>query len=298
MTREGRKFIDPCARLLDIEPGGEDGLAPSLSILVNNVQVGGRATADTPPNFIVKTLVEEGGICYIRPANKWVPFSVIGKKEYNYLPVKIRLKDAMGGAGREIIADGEDYCIFPANAYFYPLKKAIKARVNTIDFAANALKQNINSMKSCKAITYNDKDLTAQIKRANSARLAGRSTVELCVGMGQEISLIDFGGGADSHILEYMEIIKDTREELDQITGRATLGEKTERRINEEVSVIENAAATYIDVMINNINKFAEYYNVNIYAGRGQSLVATPKPAGPAPAQPKTAETANEGAAE
>src|SRR5699024_10073044 len=100
--------------------------------------------------------------------------------------------------------------------------------------------------------------------------------------------------GSVSNIPDFLEIWKNTLEELDALTGRAAIGEKNERRITEEVAVIENAASTSIDVLTDTVNKFAEWYGDDVHAVRGSALRRTTTTPPDAAGSPQTGETENE----
>ena len=91
-----------------------------------------------------------------------------------------------------------------------------------------------------------------------------------------------------------MAVYTQTLEELDAATGRATLGEKNERRITDEVTVIENAASSTIDVVIDTFNRFARWYGVDAMAARGSEVrrdAARAEAAGEAPPEDVSHET-------
>ena len=277
-TRQSRKLIDPCRFK---EGAGE--YSPALSIFVNNVQVFGKATEETPPNFIVRTMAERGGSIYSRTLNAWFAYIPNGRNDYAGYPKYVSLLGDNGRVIKRVKADGEEYCLFPANACFYPPLEEIARRVDTLKRLSIAVSQNIDALKQANAIYYRDPDLKSQIERAERERLEGRATVSIPLtkntGEG-DIYTEKFSPDAQSYLQDYLALWIDTREELDALTGRATLGEKSERRITEEISVIQSAASTSIDVLIDNINMHAKYYGVDIKAARGNEIrINTPKPA-------------------
>ena len=270
-TRVGRKWCDPCA----LPQGVTGAAAPFLSILVNNIQVYGAAVEGTPPAFIVRTLVDRGAIVYDRISGLWSAFNSVGGRDRFNFPKRICL---IGDGGRlsDPIEVDVNLCIFTANAYWYKPADEVKRKVETLSMLSNSTAQNLNSLKESAAIIYTDSDLTENIDKAERDRLEGKPTVKIYNKSGMPINIERFGTGAPSHLMDYLELWKNTMEELDQLTGRASVGEKTERRINSEMAVIENAALSSIDVMIDSINNYADYYGVDIKAERGHSIVYSP----------------------
>lgn len=268
-TRTGRQgFVDPC--LSKYAETGHN--APFLSILINNIQVFGSDTDETPPHFISKTLVMNGGIAFLRDSKKWAAFRSVAPANYAGIPKKIRLVGDLGRLSAPMDVDGEKVCVIPANAFFFPPALDVIRRVETLDMIAGAVGQNIDALRQCTAITYDDESLKGRIEEAENKRLKGARTVSIQKSPGASMEIKNFTPDTKSYIMDFMEVWKQTLEELDAVTGRATIGEKNERRITEEVSVIEDAASTAIDVVIDTFNEYAEFYEIKAIAARGSSL--------------------------
>lgn len=274
-TRTGRQgFVDPC--LSKYAETGHN--APFLSILINNIQVFGSDTDETPPHFISKTLVMTGGIAFLRDSKKWAAFRSVAHANYAGIPKKIRLVGDLDRLSAPMDVDGARVCIIPANAFFFPPALDVVRRVETLDMIAGAVGQNIDALRQCTAITYDDESLKGRIEEAEKKRLNGSRTVSIQKSPGASMEIKNFTPDTKSYIMDFMEVWKQTLEELDAVTGRATIGEKNERRITEEVSVIEDAASTAIDVVIDTFNEYAEFYDIKAIAARGSSLKRiTPK---------------------
>lgn len=275
MTRQGRK-IDPCA-------WNEYGVQrsrgiPFLSILINNIQVYGADTENAIPTFIVRTLVERGMVALETTTKEWSACVKAGKNLRTGFPKYVRLKGEDGRLSEPIDVQSKysNVHVYYANAYGFPIATDIFRRVNTLDFISGAIVQNVNALRQATAIIYHDNNLDEQIERAQRQREAGESTITLYGGMSEsDIELKNFATGSVSNIPDFLEIWKNTLEDLDALTGRAAIGEKNERRITEEVAVIENAASTSIDVLIDTVNKFAEWYGDDVHAVRGSALRRT-----------------------
>lgn len=268
-TRTGRQyFVDPC--LSKYAETGHN--APFLSILINNVQIFGSDTEDTPPHFISKTLVMNGGIAFLRKDKKWAAFRSVAPANYAGIPKKIRLVGDLGRLSAPMDVDGKDVCVIPANAFFCPPAYDVLRRVEMLDMISGAVGQNIDALRQCTAIFYDDDTLKSAITDAENKRLKGARTVSIQKTPGAQVDIKNFTPDTKSYIMDFMEVWKQTLEELDAVTGRATIGEKNERRITEEVSVIEDAASTSIDVIIDTFNEYAEFYEIDAMAARGSSI--------------------------
>lgn len=268
-TRTGRQcFVDPC--LSKYAETGHN--APFLSILINNIQIFGFDTEDTPPHFISKTLVMNGGIAFLRKDKKWAAFRSVAPADYAGIPKKIRLVGDLGRLSAPMDVDGKDVCVIPANAFFCPPAYDVLRRVEMLDMISGAVGQNIDALRQCTAIFYDDDTLKSAITDAENKRLKGARTVSIQKTPGAQVDIKNFTPDAKSYIMDFMEVWKQTLEELDAVTGRATIGEKNERRITEEVSVIEDAASTSIDVIIDTFNEYAEFYEIDAMAARGSSI--------------------------
>lgn len=263
-TRAGRKFIDPCA--VKAEGGGV--FAPFLSILINNVRITGADTETAPPLFISKTLVMRGGVAFVPVVKEWAAFVNADILDRTGMPKRVRLVGDRGILSEPLVA-GVDAFIIPANPFFVPPKNEVMRRIEMLDIISGALAQNVDALRQCTAVFYSDPDLKAAIDEAERKRLSGARTVSIKRAIGQDIELKSFCPDTRSYIPDLMDVWLQTLSELDAVTGRATVGEKNERRITEEVNVIEDAASSAIDVIIDNFNSFADWYGIEAHASRG-----------------------------
>ena len=261
-TRAGRKWCDPCGVPLPA------GASPYLSILVNNIELEGAALGATPAEFIIYTLATRGAIVYLRTLKEWYAFKNVGKLDRFGYPQKIRLILSGGSLGPAFEVTPEEFCIFPANAEFYaPVNEIIK-RVETLNEIGLTLTQNLRNIRQCTAIFYDDEQLTKNIEDAVEDRLCGASMVKIKRGVGQNIEIENFGAAAVSFIPDLLAAWQQTMEELNAVVGVATVGEKTERRITDEIALIEDSSSAIIDLIINAINSHAARYGIDIKASR------------------------------
>lgn len=270
MTRSGRRRIDPCADPIAGQ-GGES--ASLLSVLVNNIQIFGADTENAMPTFIAKTLVTRGWVAFERVSKNWFAFNAQGKRTREGLPTKIRLIiDGGARLSEPVSAIDDDFCVIPATPMFNVPAWDVVKRVETLGFIQGAVGQNVDALRQIAAILYNDESLSASIAAAEADRQNGKPTTKIYTPIGSEVKLMNFSPDAKSNIPDLMSVYTQTMEELDAATGRATVGEKQERRITDEIAVIENAASSTIDVVIDTFNRFAEWYGIDAIAARGSSL--------------------------
>lgn len=297
MTRNGRRWIDPCPReALDGSEGGE--AAALLSILINNIQIFGRDADSAPPTFIAKTLVMRGAVAYDTVSGEWFALNAVGETDRAGLPLRVKLiLDGRGRMSPTMDVERDGIRIFPATPMFSVPAWEVLRRVDTLAYIQNAIGQNVDALRQIAAIVYNDKTLTASIQRAEADRAAGKSTTSVYAPIGSEVKLLNFSPDAKSNIPDLMAVYTQTLEELDAATGRATLGEKNERRITDEVTVIENAASSTIDVVIDTFNRYAKWYGVDAMAARGSEVrhaAVQPEAAGEVPPEDVSRETEGE----
>lgn len=270
MTRNARRIADPCVADFD----GRGGLFPAyLSIFCDNVQIDGAAVSDTPPGFIVRTLAVRGGIVYSKSLNEWSAFVPDSPRNRFGFPKTVRL---VGDGGRlsGSVELGDDFVLFPANATFSPVSWQIARYCDTLDFISNAIFQNVDAIKQCALVTYTDESMRGQLENANRRRLKGESFATVYAAPGTEVKVENLTpNGAKSFLPDFMNLWSQTRQELDEITGRATVNEKNERRINAEMTLIENAASATIDTLINTGNEYAKMYGVDVKFSRRSVIV-------------------------
>lgn len=270
-TRAGRRG-DPCNND-GIHVRG--GIAPYVSILINNIQIFGGDTDGAPPTFIARTIVTDGMIAFLPSEKIWARCVRYGHDNRFQLPSKIRLIGENGKLSAPIDVNGDEFVhVYYANAFGLPVTGELQKRVDTLEYISGALRQNVDALRQATAIIYRDPELKTQIETAQRARERGETTVSLLQSVGDEIRLENFSTGAVSYVSDLLELWKNTMTEIDALTGRAKVAEKTERRITSEIAVIENAAATSIDVIIDTVNAFATYYGDDVFAARGSAIRA------------------------
>lgn len=282
-TRRGRELCDPCALPFK---GSDPRTAANLNILINNIQLYSNSGIldRVLPLSIQRWLVCRGMAAYNRQYGLWAACSPATPiTEHNPLPESVYIYDRRGriSAPERTTEGGGDWCIFPANAHCTPVAPLVAAKVKTLEFIETAVRQNVDSTRAAMAVTYDDKDFTAQVDQAAKDLMNGKPVVKFCRTAANNVALSQFGGLGTSYLPDLLALYDNTKNELDGIVGRIALGEKSERRITDEVTAIENAAMTSIDVIIDTFNNFAKYYGVDIIAARGHILEQSPA----APAQ-------------
>lgn len=291
-TRNNRKWrdCDPC------NVRGYDNISPYLSRLINNIDISGMATENTAPYFIAYVMATVGGIAYVRSANEWVKFMPIYvKKRYGILPRWVKLwseeRQAWSGAV-EIKKDG-DVVIFPANAEFYPLADKIDELVTSLNTVEDNISQNLNNLRQLAVAVVRDNKLKNQLIALNKLREAGTTALGIIsledntngdkaqinavmsrTEAEEAVTVVTLSPNAENYLADYLALKQDYREELNNVIGVTEVAEKTERRINSEMEMIENSTYSMIDLLCDSINKYATFYNVDIYAHRAHSACA------------------------
>lgn len=263
-TRNNRKFVDPCG----LKKVG-DGNAPYLSMLCNNIVLSGSAIDNTEPNYIQYIMATCGGICYIRENNKWAEFRQHGKSTRTGMPRKIRIR-GNDSWGQQIDVDGVNYCIFPANVEFAPPVDLIDKKVHLLEEVEKNILQNLDNLRELSYIETEAPETSQALIRLDEARREGQTH-----GVLQKKGPAEFVGevksltaNAQNYLETYINLKMDARQELYEIVGVAKMVEKGERRIIGEVDLANDSASAFIDLIIESINKYAKFYNVDIQAER------------------------------
>lgn len=294
-TRNSRLFrdCDPC-----INEGQYKTIAPHISRLVNNITFIGAAIRNVAPDFIAYTLATEGGIAYIRSSNEWARFkSDSSIKKFGLIPSKVRLwsEERQEWSGSYDITRDGDICIFPANSDFYPIAAKIRELVDSLDTIETNISQNLNNLRELAVAVTRGRKLANQLKALNKQRVAGTEALgvlevpetttadgnnaNLNALLTQEsaedlLTVISLSPNANNYLADYLELKRDYREELNNLIGVTEVAEKSERRINSEMEMIENSTYAVLDLLIDSVNKYATFYNVDIYAHRAHSACA------------------------
>lgn len=283
-TRKGRLFRDCLNQSYCTAYGGNvSGVAPYVSQMVNNITVYGRATEQTPPDFIINVLAEDGGIAYIKNLNRWARFYTASAKRVNGLPTVVRLwsDERQQWSGDTPVDD--NIHIYPANAMFFAVVNKIAEYVQTDTTIDENISQNLANLRELTAICVYGNALKNQLEEANDKRLKGATHVVInlerrhknwqAAGLkpDDELGVVTLSPNAHNYLPDYLELKKNNLEELNKVIGISNVAEKEERRINSEMVLINNSSMAYIDMIINTINKYAKYYGDDIHAHRTHS---------------------------
>ena len=291
-TRSGRKWrdCDPC------NVRGYADISPYLSRLVNNITLEGGAIDKTAPDFIAYTLATRGGVAYIRSVNEWTKFtSVQPKKRYGILPryVKLWSDENQTWSGQIDTAKDNDVVIFPANTEFYPIADKISELVTSLNTVEDNISQNLNNLRQLAVAVVRDDKLRHQLEILDKGRQEGISALGVIslpartnsdgttlndiithTEAEEAISVVSLSPNAQNYLADYLALKQDYRQELNNTIGVSEVAEKTERRITTEMEMIENSTYAIIDLLCDSINKYAKFYNVDIYAHRAHSACA------------------------
>lgn len=285
MTRASRLNRNCCCREFAVLNQIGGNAAPYLSILTNNIELTGQACENTEPiTFIIKTLIEKGGICYSRPDNTWYEFYVEGERGRTGLPKKIRLVLDKAPYRTRVVdltnpLFAENFVIFAANPYYYPIAAKVCELVAGIETSEENISQNLTNLRQLTLTVTRGNALAPQLNAIDKIRMAGGVSASIQLPMqkpneptrdiSEELQLMPFGAEVESHITEYIELRKTLQEELYKVIGLSSLGDgEQERRIQSEVNLQENGSYAYLDVLIDSINHTAMLKNVDICARR------------------------------
>lgn len=285
MTRAGRLNRNCCCREFAVLNQIGGNAAPYLAILINNIELTGQACEDTAPiTFIIKTLIEKGGICYSRPDNFWYEFYIEGERGRTGLPKKIRLIIDKAPYRTRVVdltnpLFAEEFVIFAANPYYYPIAAKVCEIVAGIETTEENISQNLTNLRQLTLTVTRGNALAPQLYAIDKIRMAGGVSASIQLpkqkpneptrDIAEELQLMPFGAEVESHITEYIELRKTLQEELYKVIGLSSLGDgEQERRIQSEVNLQENGAYAYLDVLIDSINHTAMLKNVDICARR------------------------------
>lgn len=285
MTRASRLNRNCCCREFAVLNQIGGNAAPYLAILTNNIELTGQACENTEPiTFIIKTLIEKGGICYSRPDNTWYEFYVEGERGRTGLPKKIRLVLDKAPYRTRVVdltnpLFAENFVIFAANPYYYPIAAKVCELVAGIETTEENISQNLTNLRQLTLTITRGNALAPQLNAIDKIRMAGGVSASIQLPMhkpneptrdiAEELQLMPFGAEVESHITEYIELRKTLQEELYKVIGLSSLGDgEQERRIQSEVNLQENGSYAYLDVLIDSINHTAMLKNVDICARR------------------------------
>lgn len=289
MTRAGRLYRNCCCREFAVLTNIGGNAAPYLSILTNNIELTGQACKNTEPiTFIIKTLIEKGGICYSRFDNAWYEFYIEGERGRTGLPKKIRLVIDKSPYHTRLVdltkpLFAQNFVIFAANPYYYPIAAKVCELVASIETTEENISQNLTNLRQLTLMVTRGNALEAQLNTIDKIRMAGGVSASIQVpkqkpnaptrDIAEELHLMPFGAEVESHITEYIALRKTLQEELYKVIGLSSLGDgEQERRIQSEVKLQENGSYAYLDILIDGINHTALLKNVDICARRLHSV--------------------------
>lgn len=293
-TRQGRTLragncFDPCLAMYPRGIGREVSLY--LSVLCDAIELRGSAAESTPADFIIKLLAKRGGVAYNKATNKWHDFTACGHgKKYGILPRFVMLKDEDNNVWSNEMDTVKypEICIFPANAEFYPVVIKIAELVTSLDTVEDNISQNLNNMRELALVISSNKNIKSQLMLAERQRVRGvQATAYIDISDIQEqditalgkaledyVKVVTLSPNAHNYLPDYLALKQAYQTELFKFIGVSDVGEKQERRIESEMAIIENSSYAFIDMLIDNINEYANLHEVDIHAHRKHSQCA------------------------
>lgn len=260
MTRSGRRKAPY---------DGDVAARPSAlytSRLVASIAISGADTESAPPYFIAKTLVEHGMCVYIPASGEWAEGYPVGRMDRYGFPTGVRVRTEHGTSSL-VLRVPQDALVFPANALCAPIAPDIRAREDTLNFLAVALRSNVDATKAGTLIRYSDPTMKAQVEQAVRDVKNGASVVSLQSSFADDVTIEQLLPASPSIVPDLLSAWVNTMEELDALTGLVRIGEKEERRTREEIEGLELAAeGTAVGVIIDTFNAYAEWYGVDAVA--------------------------------
>lgn len=282
MTRAGRQIKKDCLCRALSEFGliRGDIVAPYISIMENNIELTGGATDNIPPHFIMRLLVNKGGACYSKVDNSWYEFMSVGIPDRFGNPQRIRIRKEDSYYFDQRIIDLKQYpefVIFPANSYYYPLANKVCEITEAIITVEGNLSQNLANLREMTMFAIRNDKYASQLQLLDERRRAGQTYGILRLDketpdytdIQTEIGMFPFSAQTESRITELQELRDKLIEERLQLIGVTSVGEKQERRVTNEINLIENGSYAFLDLLIDSVNETAKRYNVDIKARRG-----------------------------
>lgn len=280
-TRKSRILVDPCII------GSNNSVAPYIVQLVNNIEVYGSAVENTSPDYIPYVMAARGGIAYVRDINEWTPYVADGvSKHHGNIPTRVRL----WSEERQLWSDGVNttdgnVCIIPANVLNYAVTDKIEELVGSLNTVEQSISQNLENLRQLAVVVTRDSKLKNQLIALDRLRRAGEishgvidipkdgntETINEMLRMDDIESLltvVSLSPNADNYLTDYLALKQDYRQELNNVIGVTEVKEKSERRINSEMELIQNSSCAFIDMIIDNINKYAKHYDIDVHAHR------------------------------
>lgn len=218
---------------------------------------GGEAVDET---YILKMLYTRGGIAFDKSTGLWLPFWGTGRLDWYGRYNNYRL---YGANGNSFNAKKDNVFIFLANPNGSPiLANAIRDKSHLIQDLDLAIQQNLDTIKECTLITYDDRIAVEAIEQADKARRDGQSVTFLPRKFGQigDIQSIQTGG---TYYVDKLQAARRIEiEDCLHLVGVKTPQEKAERLITSEVNTQNAEAGAYIGIMHNVFNAACERYGI------------------------------------
>lgn len=216
---------------------------------------------DLPKRYLLKTLMNKGGIAFDRDTKLFLPFAQSGIDIYG-LPKRYQL---IGYNGFTVWRDPEQVVILRANDEQFPIANYLDIQISRIVDFDMAITQNLEACKTMSIIEVKDKAQLLSFGNLNESREIGASMAIVNASANIGDSLNTMSTGAQYLVTNMMQDREKMMNETLSHLGISTSNtQKAERVQSLEVTASQGRALESIKTLIDTFNHDAEQGGLDI----------------------------------
>lgn len=262
-TREARKVA-----LNKRETYGINYMNRLILLFNNSVKV--KNQGDLPKRYLLKVLLEQGGIAYDKQTQLYLPYVEQGINVYG-LPTKYRL---IGYNGFNVSRSPEEVVILRANDYKIPLINYFRMQVDKLVDFDMAIEQNLEACKTMTIAECSDQATLLSMANEIEARRIGATVCfqNKTANVGNEVKVQSTG--AQYLVTDLLSARKEILNETFSTIGISVANvDKRERVQGMEVLASQGYALDSLSTLIDTFNYDAEYGGIDIRLEGNTTLI-------------------------
>lgn len=239
----------------------QDYLDMFVMLFHNSVNVKGVDESDLPKRYLLKMLLEKGGIAYSKKTGLYLPYNSIGINVYG-LPTSYEL---VGANGYILRCKPEECVILRANDNKVGIINYIENQINKIVDYDMAIEQNLEAIKTMTLVECEDQATLLSLVNLTEARRIGASVAFINRNANIDSSVKVQSTGAVYLVDKLLEARqKLLNEALNRVGVSSANTEKRERVQGFEVQAADAFTKDCINILVDTFNHDAEVGGLSI----------------------------------
>ena len=225
---------------------------------------------DLPKRYLLRTLLNEGGIAYDKQTGLYLPFVYSGIDAYGE-PTAYNL---IGANGLSLWREVDEVVILRANDVMFPTMNYIDVQIDKLVEFDMTILQNLDAVKTMTIMEVKDRDTLLTLGNVAETRQIGATlaVVNSSANLGETLNASSTGAQylVDKLLQDREKVLNETYQHLGISTSNT---DKAERVQSIEVTASQGKAIEHISTLIDTFNHDAKIGGLSIRLKANTSLI-------------------------